>query len=91
MEPQQRNLDQESLDNSQRKYAYDFDFDVMHPFMVRSFMPFFKPGKLLELGSYQGRFTARLLPHFTDITCVEGSAAAIALAKKSPATHHQND
>lgn len=43
------------------KYAYSFDFDVMHPYMIRSFEPFFRPGSLLELGSYQGQFTGVFL------------------------------
>ncbi len=63
------------------KYAYNFDFDVMHPFMLRSFAPFFRPGSLLELGSFKGDFTKRLTAHFTDITCVEASGAAVAEAK----------
>lgn len=59
------------------KYAYGFDFDVMHPYMLKSFEPFFKPGSLLELGSYKGDFTRRFLEHFDDITCVEASDVAI--------------
>ena len=54
-----------------RKYAYAFDFDVMQPFMIKSFIPFFKKGNLLELGSYKGIFTKGFLPYFKDITCVE--------------------
>lgn len=64
------------------KYAYGFDFDVMHPYMIRSFAPFFKPGTLLELGSYQGQFTQRFLQHFDDITCVEASGEAVAVARE---------
>ncbi|MFJ3058896.1 class I SAM-dependent methyltransferase [Herbaspirillum sp. NPDC087042] len=59
------------------KYAYSFDFDVMHPFMLRSFAPFFKEGSLLELGSYKGNFTRHFLPHFDDVTCIEASGEAI--------------
>jgi 2-polyprenyl-3-methyl-5-hydroxy-6-metoxy-1,4-benzoquinol methylase len=58
------------------KYAYSFDFDVMHPFMIRSFDPFFCPGNLLELGSYRGQFTRSFLRRFDDITCVEASSDA---------------
>ncbi|MCX8500821.1 MAG: class I SAM-dependent methyltransferase [Alphaproteobacteria bacterium] len=76
-----RDYDQESVDSSGRKYAYGFDFDIMHPLMVRSFEPFFRAGRLLELGSFQGRFTERLLPHFDEITCVEASPAALAIAR----------
>ncbi|MCX7638157.1 MAG: class I SAM-dependent methyltransferase [Cyclobacteriaceae bacterium] len=76
-----RDYDKESQDTSARKYAYNFDFDVMHPFMIRAFEPFFRQGKALELGSYRGDFTKRLLPFFSDITCVEASGAAIEYAR----------
>lgn len=78
-----RDYNAETNDTRDHKYAYGFDFDVMHPFMVRSFEPFFRKGSLLELGSFKGDFTKRLLPHFDDITCVEASDAAIADARKS--------
>ncbi len=77
-----RDYDQEIKDTADSRYAYDFDFDVMHPFMLRSFLPFFRKGNLLELGSYKGDFTARLLPHFADITCIEASGDAIAEAQE---------
>ena len=64
------------------KYAYSFDFDVMHPYMIRSFEPFFRKGNLLELGSYQGQFTRRFLDHFDDITCVEASGEAMREAQR---------
>ncbi len=53
----------------------------MHPFMLKSFLPFFRKGSLLELGSFQGNFTRRFLPYFDDITCVEASDDAIGVAK----------
>jgi len=76
-----RNYNQEIIDNNGRNYFYDFDFDVMHPFMIKSFEPFFNQGSLLEMGSFKGDFTKRLLHHFDDITCVEASDIAIAEAK----------
>ena len=63
------------------KYAYSFDFDVMHHYMVRSFEPFFRSGSLLELGSYKGQFTRRLLKSFNDVTCVEASEEALREAR----------
>ncbi|MFN3713122.1 MAG: GNAT family N-acetyltransferase [Alcanivoracaceae bacterium] len=78
----QRNYNQEKVDNKERKYAYSFDFDVMHPYMIRSFMPFVRPGKLLELGSFEGAFTARLAEHCNSITCVEASSEAAAVARE---------
>lgn len=76
-----RNYDLEIKDTSDHKYAYNFDLDVMHPFMLRSFKPFLKEGNVLELGSFKGDFTRRLADFFTDITCVEASGEAISEAK----------
>jgi 2-polyprenyl-3-methyl-5-hydroxy-6-metoxy-1,4-benzoquinol methylase len=81
-----RNYNKELMDTSDHKYVYHFDTDVMHPFMLRSFLPFFKKGNLLELGSFNGDFTKRLRPYFEDITCVEASDTAIAHAKKQLGT-----
>jgi len=77
-----RDYNKELKDTFDHKYAYNFDFDVMHPYMLKSFVPFFKKGNLLELGSYKGDFTRRLLPYFDDITCVEASDEAIEIAGK---------
>lgn len=77
-----RNYNEEFKDNEGRKYTYGFDLDVMHPYMLKSFEPFFKEGNFLELGSFQGNFTRRFLPYFNDITCVEASDEAIEMAKK---------
>jgi 2-polyprenyl-3-methyl-5-hydroxy-6-metoxy-1,4-benzoquinol methylase len=78
----ERNYNQEIKDNKDRKYAYNFDFDIMHPFMMRSFEPYFQNGSLLELGSFKGDFTKLLMRHFEDITCVEASLDAICQAKE---------
>ncbi len=73
----------DSANSESEKYAYGFDFDVIHPYMVKSFEPFFNKGSLLELGSFKGDFTRRLLPYFDDVTCVEASDVAISEAKKN--------
>ncbi|MBI1753948.1 MAG: class I SAM-dependent methyltransferase [Acidobacteria bacterium] len=78
----QRDYNAESRDSGLRRYAYGFDFDVMHPYMIESFRPFFRLGSLLELGSFKGDFTRRLLDHFEDITCVEASDAGIEAARQ---------
>lgn len=80
-----RNYNEEFNDSAlseKEKYAYGFDYDVMHPYMVKSFVPFLRKGNLLELGSYKGSFTKLLLPHSDDITCVEASGEAIEEAKQ---------
>ena len=81
MSEEPRNYDLESQDTTERRYAYNFDFDVMHPFMMRSFESFFQDGSLLELGSFRGDFTKRFAARFDDITCVEASAEAITEAR----------
>jgi 2-polyprenyl-3-methyl-5-hydroxy-6-metoxy-1,4-benzoquinol methylase len=77
-----RDYNKEIKDTANHKYAYSFDFDVMHPYMLRSFEPFFRKGNILELGSFKGDFTKRLIPLFDDITCVEASDEAVKSAKK---------
>jgi 2-polyprenyl-3-methyl-5-hydroxy-6-metoxy-1,4-benzoquinol methylase len=76
-----RDYNKEFKDND-RKYFYGFDIDVMHPYMLKAFTPFFKEGSMLELGSFKGEFTKRLLSKFTDITCVEASDEAVFEAKE---------
>jgi SAM-dependent methyltransferase len=78
---QKRNFDVEIRDTADHQYAYSFDFDVMHPYMIQSFKTFFRKGNLLELGSFKGDFTRRLLEYFDDLTCVEASGEAIAESK----------
>lgn len=75
------NEEQDDSANSEReKYVYGFDYDVLHPFMIKSFEPFFRHGSLLELGSFKGDFTKRFLQYFEDVTCVEASDIALAEA-----------
>lgn len=76
-----RDYNAEMKDSLGHKYAYGFDFDVMHPYMIKSFAPFFRPGSLLELGCFKGALTRRLLEHFSDVTCVEASSEALAEAR----------
>tara|TARA_X000001036_G_C20551376_1_gene754530 strand:- start:82 stop:837 length:756 start_codon:yes stop_codon:yes gene_type:complete len=77
------NIELDDASNAENeKYAYSFDFDVMHPYMIRAFEPSFGQGSLLELGSYQGQFTQRFLNRFDDITCVEASGEAIDQARR---------
>jgi len=77
-----RNYDSEIKDNAERKYNYNFDYDVMHPFILRAFSPFFKGGAVLELGCFEGAFTQKLLGHFSDITCIEASLEALNIARE---------
>ncbi len=79
----QRDYNVEKRDSEERKYAYQFDYDVMHPFMIESFHPFFQPGSALELGCFEGRFTQRISTLFESTTCVEASGEALAVAKST--------
>ena len=79
----ERNYNQEFKDTADHKYAYNFDFDVMHHYMIESFKPHFIKGNCLELGSFKGDFTKRLIPYFDDITCVEASDEAIKTSKQN--------
>lgn len=81
-----RDYDREIEDTPERLYAYKFDTDVMHPFIIRAFSPFFNPGSALELGSYKGHFTKLLSPHFDRITCVEASTTASEYARRQIGT-----
>jgi len=77
-----RDYNKEFIDSNNAKYAYSFDYDVMHHYMIKSFEAFFRKGNLLELGSFKGDFTKRFLPYFDDVTCVEASDGAIEEARK---------
>ncbi len=79
---QPRDYNVEIRDTADHQYAYNFDFDVMHPYMMRAFAPFFRRGSVLELGSFRSDFTRRLLEAFEDVTCVEASSEAIADARR---------
>jgi 2-polyprenyl-3-methyl-5-hydroxy-6-metoxy-1,4-benzoquinol methylase len=77
-----RNFNDELRDTAERTYSYNFDFDVMHPYMLESFKPFLRPGNMLELGCFRGAFTRRLQAICSDLTCVEASDEAIAEARQ---------
>ena len=76
-----KNFDELTKDTPTAKYAYSFDFDVMHPMMIRTFEPWFRlESQTLELGSFEGAFTGRLSEKLlwarNSITCVEASEMA---------------
>ena len=72
-----RDYDAEIMDTEEHEYAYSFDFDVMHHFMIRAFDPFLRPGTSLELGSFKGDFTWKLKQKLGSIECVEASGDAV--------------
>ena len=76
-----RNYNQELLTKSDHKYIFDFDANVMHPYMIRAMKPFLKDGKTLEMGSYHGNFTKLLQKTVYDLECIEASSDAVAQFK----------
>ena len=81
-----RDYNDELKDTSTHKYVYNFDFDIMHNYMIDSFKYHFVDGNCLELGSFKGDFTKKLIPYFEDITCVEASNEAIEISKNELTT-----
>ena len=77
----QRNYNEELHNTKDHNYVYGFDFDVMHPYILKTFIPFFSKQNVLELGSYKGDFTQHLSKHFSQITCIEASSEAAEFAK----------
>lgn len=82
-----RNYNEEIKDTKDHKYSYDFDFDIMHPYMIETMKPFFKGSNVMELGSFKGDFTRHLLPLFNNITCVDASDESIKIAKDNLPSH----
>ena len=75
-----RDYNREHQDTRERKYEYDFD-RLLRGYMRRSFAPFHRPGKALELGCYKGEFTSLLAESFADLTVVEGASDLIDIAR----------
>lgn len=76
-----RDYNKEINDTKDHQYAYSFDFDVMHHYMLKAFLPYMAKTSLLELGSFKGDFTKRFVDHVDSIMCVEASSNAISEAK----------
>ena len=88
-----RDYNVESADKGDNKYAYSFDYDVLHKYMFKSFVgDMVRGGNALELGCFEGEFTKRLEGVFNDITCVEASDNAMQIARsKIPGAKFHND
>ena len=76
-----RDYNNELNDTEDHEYAYDFDFQVMHKYMLRTFSPFLINGNALELGCLKGDFTSRLLTKFVSVDAVEASSDAAKFTK----------
>lgn len=76
-----RDYNKEYRDTSERKYSYDFD-SRMRRYMMRSFEAYAPRGRALEMGCYQGEFTALLAQRFDDLTVIEASDELVAQARQ---------
>ncbi|NTY36792.1 class I SAM-dependent methyltransferase [Burkholderia diffusa] len=77
-----RDYNAEALSRPEKKYSYNFD-EIVRRYMMRRFAPFFGNGPALELGCHEGQSTLLLAEHFNDLTVVEASSEAIAIAQQS--------
>jgi 2-polyprenyl-3-methyl-5-hydroxy-6-metoxy-1,4-benzoquinol methylase len=75
-----RDYNSEAHDSTLR-YAYDFDW-VLRRYIMRAFEPFFRPGRALELGCYQGQMTELIAERYRDLDVVEASDELIANASQ---------
>ena len=80
MTKQARDLNKEHQDETDRKYAYDFDY-ILRDYMMQTFAPFLPKGNALEMGCYKGEFTKKLTRHFDDLTVIEGASDLIEEAR----------
>jgi 2-polyprenyl-3-methyl-5-hydroxy-6-metoxy-1,4-benzoquinol methylase len=81
-----RDYNQEAKSRPDKQYQYNFDH-IVRDYMMRSFAPFFRPGSALEPGCYEGDTAVQLAKYFDDLTVVEASSDALAVAKaRLPAT-----
>lgn len=83
-----RNYNEEIKEENGNTYAYSFDYDVMHPYMIQSFHPFFRKGSALELGCYEGKFTTKISTQFNQVTCIDASEEALTKAKNNLKEFH---
>src|SRR5262245_23789972 len=75
-----RDYNEEYKDNESRRYAYDFDH-ILRRYMMRSLSPFFRNGKALELGCFDGETTKLFVDRFDDLTVVEAADSLIDVAR----------
>jgi SAM-dependent methyltransferase len=76
-----RDFDNEYQAQGDRRYAYDFD-QIVRRFMMRILEPFFRSGKTLELGCFEGDTTRLYAERFDDVSVLEAAASLIAVARQ---------
>jgi len=80
-----RDFDKEGLEQAGKKYNYNFD-GIVRSYMMQDFLPHFAAGPALEIGCYHGDSTVELEKYFSDLTVIEASAEALAVARRRVAT-----
>jgi 2-polyprenyl-3-methyl-5-hydroxy-6-metoxy-1,4-benzoquinol methylase len=78
----ERDHNQEYMDLTGRKYAYDFDY-LLRDYMMQTFEPFLPTGRALEMGCYKGEFTRKLALRYSDLTVIEAASDLILLASEN--------
>jgi 2-polyprenyl-3-methyl-5-hydroxy-6-metoxy-1,4-benzoquinol methylase len=73
------NTEAQSLPHKQYQYQYDH---IVRDFMFRSIEAFFRTGSALELGCYEGDTAVVLSRYFSDLTVLDASSEALAIAEK---------
>jgi SAM-dependent methyltransferase len=77
-----RDYNAEAQSRPDKQYDYNFD-EIVRDYMMKRFAPHFQPGPALELGCHEGRSTTLLAQHFNDLTVIEASSDAIAIAQRN--------
>ncbi|MGH8439203.1 MAG: class I SAM-dependent methyltransferase [Pseudomonas sp.] len=75
-----RDYNQEFQDNAHRSYFYDFDARL-HRYMLDSFAPWLADGPTLEMGCFEGAFTALFANKFSDLTVIEAASDLIEVTR----------
>jgi SAM-dependent methyltransferase len=75
-----RDFDKEGKEQAGKKYNYNFD-GIVRNYMMRIFEPHFAAGPALEIGCYHGDSTVELEKHIADLTVIEASPEAMAVAR----------
>lgn len=75
-----RDYNQEFQDNAHRSYFYDFDARLRR-YMLETFAPWLLDGAALEMGCFEGAFTALFAERFKDLTVIEAASDLIEVTR----------
>lgn len=65
--------DKQLEDTSSSKYFYEFDKNVVNPYIVKTIYSIVDNSEILEIGAATGNLTKILLKHFDNVTAIEPS------------------